>query len=40
MGYFYAFVDEQLLVEQASNIEVVFEKARDLGRQRGSRCAR
>ncbi|BEQ13937.1 universal stress protein [Desulfoferula mesophila] len=35
VGYFYAFVDEQLLVEQASNIEVVFEKARDLGRQRG-----
>lgn len=33
--YFYAFVDEQLMVEQASGMEAAFEKARRLGSEQG-----
>lgn len=34
-GYFYAFVDEQLLAEQAAGIEAAFDEARSIGQQKG-----
>jgi nucleotide-binding universal stress UspA family protein len=34
-GYFFAFVDEQLLAEQASGTEAAFDKARQIGEAAG-----